>query len=153
MRKIVLVIGMILIASSVFAYDISTERVLNAIYDSGNGVLKTNGGVLRGTMTTHRSAVSTVDTVNPALASGVNCSGYRSAKVDIDSVKGTQWTVTPLYGNSTANAYMAGSSTVVSGDAAILVDVYGSTDVYMRLDSYTDGGSGHTVTVYVTPVN
>jgi len=156
MKRLVLVL-----VAVVFSFDISyaemnpsyigQETIMNRIFNSTSNTVKTGGNA--GSMTTHRSAVSSNDATNPALGSGVDCSEYRYALVDFDTAAGTQWTATPLYGNSTASAYMAGSATVVSGDSRLLVDTYGSSDVYIRLTNVSNGGGGAAVTVYVTPVN
>ena len=145
MKKIFIAVWMlVLMVGEACAYDVSTERAVNLLY---------NSQCTSGTMVTHRSAVSSIDASNPVLGSGVDCTGHKYAIVDFDGNKGTFWTVTPIYGNSTANAYMAGSSTVASGDCRLLVDTFGSNDVYMRLDAVTNGGSGTTTTIYVTPTN
>jgi hypothetical protein len=117
----------------------------------GSGVAE---GPIRGTLVTHRNAVSADDSAWPAADSGVDCSGYKYAEVDI-ALGGTtpSWDVTPGFYNGTGAEYIAGVKRTISGtdNLRFAIEVNGHDDVYF----YCDGKSGTspTITIYVTPFN
>lgn len=109
---------------------------------------------VRGTLSTHRNAVSADDSDWPSADSGVDCTGYRYAEVDV-VLGGTtpSWDVTPGFYNSTATAYIAGVKRTITGsdDLRFTLEVNGHDDVYFLCDGKS--GTSPTITIYVTPFN
>lgn len=87
--------------------------------------------------TTVRSAVTSNDSSNPAVAGGANCFGYSKVLVEINiSGASPVWSVTPLFINVAGDTYSEGETLVVAGAKIhrLTLEVDGNEDVNFRLD-------------------
>lgn len=105
----------------------------------------------KGTQVKLRNAVEDNDSSWPTAGSGVDCTGYKYALVDV-IITGTSvsWSVSPGFYNSTAEVYVPGVAETVTTTTQYTVEVNGCDDFYTRV--YNKSGTT-TITVYVTPYN
>ena len=101
-----------------------------------------------------RSGVTSDDSGIPSTAQGLaDCTGYKHILMDcvVSAASGgmAAWTVTPLFWNSVAGAYVAGQAVVVSGNTRLVVAVDGTPDFYVKVDG--SSGDTPTISVYVGP--
>lgn len=147
MRKLALAVSAIVLCFNLaYAQDHSTERVVNSVFNP-----------TKATVTAVRSGVVANDTGFPTIGSGVDYTGYSKARIYILATSTepvsapASWTVTPCYGDPTANGYFQGQSiTVVSRDVYTL-DVNGSTDVYFKITG-ANGAAGESCSIWSEPV-
>lgn len=88
----------------------------------------------------------TNDVADPAIGSGIDCSEFKTVLVDC-KITGTTPTfdVTPLFGNSVAGVYFAGSKVTISANTRFKLDVDNCSDVYFK----TDGSTGTTPVISI----
>lgn len=167
MRFLALVVAVLMVSGVAFASDISTENLLNRVYDSTNKTLKMYDRAERGTLTRIRVA-TTNDASTPTQGSGIDCSGYSKVRVLVQTNGTTAVRLTPLWGDSTYTTYfiMSGdakanpdtySRQVVASTDSFILEVNGAPDFYFQVSefaySFTGESENSDVTIDAIPFN
>jgi hypothetical protein len=112
-----------------------------------------NGNAV-GSITHHRSIDDANDANFAAISSGVDCSGFRYAQVDV-VLDGTtpSYDVTPGFYNDTVGDYVPGVKRTVSGtdNLSFIIQVNGNSSVKFLCDGKS--GTNPDIDIYVTPFN
>lgn len=158
MKRLLMVMAVLFGLSGVsYADNIGMESVLNNVYNTTTKTLNTATGIKRGTLTKVRSSVIVDDTVKPALGSGLDLSGYSKALIFVSAdstatAAPPSWVITPLYGEPSLWKYFAGSPTTVVSQDALVIDTFGTTDLYIYI-SNGNSAAGQVCNVWIQGVN
>ena len=106
------------------------------------------------TLKTIRSSVSSNDSGNPTIGTGMSFVGFKYIECEI-TLGGTTpaWSVTPLLANAAGTTYMEGDTTALSGAKTFVykLEVNGNSDVNFRVD--TSSGTSPTITIKARGIN